>query len=117
MRSLRVVVAHELALYRETIAAYLRERPQHRFDVNAVPPEELDAEIPRWAPDVVICSTLTETVETAVPNWIVLYPAHQRRVDIHLDGRRDTVTHLPLAALVSLLERIRSGPAPEHPAA
>jgi hypothetical protein len=117
MRRLRVVVAHELALYRETIAAYLRERPRHRFDVCAVPPEALDAEIPRWAPDVVICSTLTEAVETAVPNWIVLYPAHQRRVDIHVSARRDTVTDLPLVALVSLLERVRAGPAPEHPAA
>jgi hypothetical protein len=115
MGRLRVVVAHELALYRETIAAYLRERPQHRFDVFAVPPEVLEAEIPRWAPDVVICSTLTDAVETAVPNWIVLYPAHKRRVDIHAAGRHDTVTDLPLAALMSLLERIDSGPAPEQP--
>jgi hypothetical protein len=117
MRRLRVVVAHELALYRETIATYLRERPQQRFDVCAVPPEALDAEIPRSAPDVVICSTLTDAVETAVPNWIVLYPAHQRRVDFCVAGRRDTLTSLPLAALESLLERICSGPAPEHPPA
>jgi hypothetical protein len=115
MRRLRVVVAHELALYRETIAAYLRA--QNRFDVCAVPPELLDAELPRSAPDVVICSTLTEGVEAAVPNWIVLYPAHQRRVEFHVAGRRDTVTRLPLPALVSLLERIWSGPAPDNPPA
>ena len=47
MRRLRVVVAHELPLYRESIAAYLRA--QHRFDVCAVPPEVLDAAIPRSA--------------------------------------------------------------------
>jgi AmiR/NasT family two-component response regulator len=117
MRRLRVLVAHELALYRETIAAYLRERLQHRFDVYAVAPEALDAEIPRRAPDVVICSTLTEAVETAVPNWIVLYPTHRRQVDIHVAGRRNTVARLPLAALVSLLERTCSGAASEHPTA
>ena len=104
MRRLRVVVAHELALYRESIAAYLGT--QKRFDVSAAPPEILDAAILRWAPDVVICSLLTEAVEAAVPNWIVLYPAQQRRIDIHVAGRRETVTRLPLAALVALLERI-----------
>ena len=71
----RVLLANELCSYREVMAATIGcLRPD--VEVFTVEPEDLDGEVVRLAPDLVLCSWLTPMV-AGLPNWVVLYPGHE----------------------------------------
>ncbi len=69
----RILVANELASYRESIAAVFRFSLPHS-EVSEATSADLDREVVRLRPDVVICSRLTSVVEDRVPVWVELYP-------------------------------------------
>src|SRR3954452_1899963 len=73
MEHIRIMVANEPRAYREAIGSALWElRPQTQ--VTIATPEELDGEVLRLHPHVVVCSELTDAVREHAMTWIVLYP-------------------------------------------
>lgn len=104
MRDMVVVVANEPRMYRQVVAAALpRLRPGMR--VVEVEPDDLDREIVALEPNLVICSRLTEAVETRAPAWILLYPEAERRAVISLDGTRVERDDIDLDAFVDVVDR------------
>jgi hypothetical protein len=104
MNGARVLVACEPRSYREAIAAAFRLlRPG--VAVFEAEEENLDREVGRLVPDLVVCSVLTASVEHRVPNWVELYPGHGSRSVVSLHGQRSTVEEIQLSDLLSVMDR------------
>jgi hypothetical protein len=103
MKGARVLVACELKSYREAIASAFRVlRPG--VEVFEVEEEDLDREVERLAPDLVVCSTLSERVEGHVPNWVELYPGCGSRSLVSQRGERSTFEEIELSDLLSIID-------------
>jgi len=100
-----VVVANEPRSYREAITATLQAlRPN--IEVRIVEPEELDREVERGAPGLVLCSRATPTVEKEVPVWIELYPEHEPLAVVSISGLCLTaIEDLGFSDLLWILDR------------
>jgi hypothetical protein len=76
------------------------------LEVLVVEPEDLDGEVVRLAPDLVLCSQLTEVVETRPLAWVVLDPTEIRAV-ITIAGRPHTVAaDFPFTSLLSIIAEV-----------
>lgn len=100
---LRILVSAGLPLERDALTrALLLLRPT--FDAMDVPPDVLDQEIVLHSPDVVICSSLSETIETRVPIWFVIRPGGEDRYLISMHGSRVEQPMLDLDGIISALD-------------
>lgn len=102
-----ILVANELASYRESIAAVLRiSLPDAEvFEADSA---DLNREVLRLRPDLVICSRVTSLVEGRVPNWIELYPDCDPHSTFSVRGERYTKEQVDLDDLLAVAGRPRS---------
>jgi hypothetical protein len=103
MRS-RVLLANEPRSYRQAITGALQAlRPDVEFE--EVEPENLDAEVGRRDPQLVICSVATPAVQAAVSSWIELYTDHGSisSVSIHLE--KSKVDGMEIPDLLQIVDR------------
>jgi hypothetical protein len=87
----RVLVAVEPLMYRETIASVLLQRRPLTL-VRVARPEDLDRQVESLLPHLVVCSVLSEKIEGSAISWVhILYEdnlaantsvhGHTRRID------------------------------------
>lgn len=98
-----VLVANELASYRESIAAVLRISFPCLEVFEAVS-ADLNREVLRLRPELVICSRVTSLVESRVPNWIELHPECKPFSTFCLDGERFLREQVHLSDLLSVVD-------------
>src|SRR5918999_3287539 len=101
---MRVMVANEPRSYRETIACVLAElRP--KVEVLTVEPRDLERELLRVLPQLVVCSRVTRLINREAPVWIELYPdlASSESV-VSIDGQRITYPDIDLEAVLSIVD-------------
>ncbi len=99
-----VLVANELASYRESIAAVLRfSFPD--LEVYEASPADLNREVLRVRPGLVICSRATSLVRERVPNWVELHPECDPLSTFCLDGKRIVRERVDLSDLISIVDR------------
>ena len=104
MVNTRVLVACHLTSYREALAGVFRElRPN--VEVFETEMEDLDSEVGRLGPDLVVCNRVTARVENDVPNWVELYPFCEARSVVNLRGERTTIEEIQLSDLLSVIDR------------
>jgi hypothetical protein len=109
MNGTRVLVALELQSYRQALAAAFRElRPD--VEVFEAERKDLDREVERLGPDLVVCSRLTSQVEDHAPSWVELYPNHGARSVVSVLGERSTVEEIQLSDLLSIIDRTERSP-------
>ena len=109
MRDTRVVVATELQSYRQALAAAFRElRPG--VEVFEVEEDDLDREVERLGPDLVVCSRLTSRIEDSAPSWVELYPNHGALSVVSVLGKRSTIREIQLSDLLSVIDRAERPP-------
>lgn len=101
---MRVVVANEPRSYRQLLAGVL-QRLRPGALVSEVEPGELDGEIERIRPDLVVCSRLTESVELYPISWVLLYPGGENRVVTCVAGSREEREDMGVEELLSVLDR------------
>ena len=103
------MVACELTSYREAIAAAFRLlRPN--VEVFEAADEDLDREVRRIGPDLVVCSRLTAWVENRAKNWVELYPGYGSHSVVSVRGERSTIEEIQLSHLLSVIdETIKNG--------
>src|SRR5699024_7095416 len=89
--------------YRETIAVALGILCPDRTVIIAEP-DNLDEYVIEHRPQVVLCSQLTEIIETRVPTWAVLYPDGEGDSIVQIDGKRITMPEIQLNGIVRLIE-------------
>ena len=105
----RILVACELQSYRQALAAAFRElRPD--VEVFEAEMEDLDQEVERLGPHLVVCSKLTAQVEDRAPSWVELYPNHGSRSVVSVLGERSSVEELQLSDLLSIIDRTGGTP-------
>ena len=72
---MRTLIANEPRVYREVISdALMRLRPLIVEVFCCVEADDLDGDVARLGPHLVICSRLTESVRERCPCWVMLYP-------------------------------------------
>ena len=109
MSGTRVLVASEFHSYRQALAAVFRElRPG--VEVFEVEEEDLDREVERLGPDLVVCSRLTTRIEDRAPSWVELYPNHGPQSEVSVLGERSTVQEIQLSDLLSIIDRTERSP-------
>lgn len=101
---MRVLIGNAPRAYREVLAAALHAlRPE--IDVIIVPPEELDVAIAHHDPDFVVCSELTQVVETRPRSWALLYPDGKSMSLIVVRGECEMVRDMELETLLAGVDR------------
>lgn len=109
MNGTRILVACELQSYRQALAAAFRElRPD--VEVFEAAKEDLDREVERLAPDLVVCSRLTARVENYAASWVELYPDHEASSVVSVLGERSTVEKIQLSDLLSIIDNTERSP-------
>ena len=104
MERKRIVVANEPRSYREALAVACQVlRPE--VEVILAEPVDLDAEVVRLDPQLVLCSQLTEGLRTGSRAWVVLYPGGAARAVISVAGHRVTTGDLGVAALAVVIDQ------------
>lgn len=106
METIRVLVANEPRSYREAFSFAFRKLRPH-ISVVTIEPYELDGEVLRLRPDLVLCSELTETVRTCSPSWVLLYPHGDSRAVVSIAGSRTTTTDIQLGDLLSVIDQLQ----------
>ncbi|MGH3090410.1 MAG: hypothetical protein ACRDSJ_24270 [Rubrobacteraceae bacterium] len=102
MEKMRVLLANEPRVYREVIADALKKlRPL--IEVSACEPEDLDHEVSRLRPHLVICSEASSAVRDGSLVWILLYPDGEDEVEIGGAGLGEGATPPPIAKVADLL--------------
>ncbi len=104
MERVRVLLANEPPAYREVLALVFQEM-QLPADVSCVEPEDLDGEIVRLSPHLVICSRLTGMLDAARIGWLLLYPDGETRAVLSMLGQRTELTDTDFNDLLVLVER------------
>lgn len=109
MNTKRILVAHELAAYREAIAGALRDmRPG--VEVFEAEVANLDWQV-RWLlPDMVVTSRMTSLIESRIPIWVELYRDCEPSSVASVRGERVSVDDMQLSDLALLIDHI------DHPA-
>jgi hypothetical protein len=100
-----IVVANEPRAYREVLAAALHKLRPHS-EVICIEPDDLDGNVCHRSPRLVLCSRLTEAVETCCDAWILLYPDRANRAVISVAGRRTVVTNIELSHVLSVIDEV-----------
>jgi hypothetical protein len=104
MRNVRILIANEPRAYREVFASALRTiRPC--AEIVEAPSEDLDGEVMRFRPDMVLCSNVTPVVESTVQNWVLLYPENEPLVMVSTAGELSTVSDVDLKDIVALVDK------------
>jgi site-specific recombinase len=101
MGARRILVANELASYRQTLAIVLRELRPH-VEVFETTSEDLEGEISRLRPDLVICSRVTFALRQRVANWVELYPECKPYSTFYIDGQHRAKQDVQLSDLLEL---------------
>ena len=104
VESKRIVVANEPRSYREAMAVACQVvRPE--VEVILAEPVDLDAEVMRLDPQLVLCSRLTEGLRTGSRAWVVLYPGGEALAVISVAGHCVTTGDLGFAALAAVIDQ------------
>lgn len=104
MKATRILVACELRSYCEVVAmAFQQLRP--RTEVFEAEPRNLNREVLRLQPDLVVCSRVTQVVKERVSGWIELYPDCGPHSVVYVDGECSTVEDMQLSNLLSIVDQ------------
>ncbi|HET7479646.1 MAG TPA: hypothetical protein VFJ72_09050 [Rubrobacteraceae bacterium] len=100
----RILISSDLRSYREAVAEAFRQlRPD--CDVFEAESGDLNREVLRLHPDLVVCSQATSLVRERVRNWVELYPDCEPYSVVSLEGERSTVADMQLSDLLSVVDR------------
>lgn len=102
--NVRVMVGHEPRFYREALAAALGWlRPE--AEVILVEPADIDAEVERRRPHLVVCSELSPVVRGQVLAWVVLYPDAANLAIVSVAGQERSVPAVEVDDLLAVMDQ------------
>jgi hypothetical protein len=104
VEKMHILVAAEPRTYREVITCVLRELRPH-IEVDVVEPDDLDGEVARLRPHLVVCSRITVALQ-ALLGWVMLYPDGENRAEIFTAGEWTTVDNVGFGDLLSVIDRV-----------
>lgn len=109
MRPRRILIANEPRAYRDALAAALQTLRPH-VQALVIEPDDLDCFVERLAPDLVICSRVSETVRTRVGAWVMLYPDGEDQAVIVIRGQCPQLARMDLEGILALVDALSDIP-------
>ena len=103
VESTRILIANELTSYREAVAMILRETCPN-IEVFETEAENLDREVGRLSPSMVVCSEATKLVRARTPIWIELYPRCAFYSVASVCGKLSTFDDMQLSDILSVAD-------------
>ena len=104
MSTFRILVGNDPAFYRDTMSTVVQTlRPQ--LDVTEVEPTDLDNEVLRRRPHLVVCSELSGVVESLPFAWVLIYPAGANVAIISIGGRQRTIPCVVFDDVLAAIDR------------
>ena len=101
---MRVLVAIAPRSYREAVALYLhRHRPQ--AEVSIASPEDLDGEVGRSYPHLVVCNAPSEAVREVTIAWIRIILGDSLDADLSINGHSRRVEDVRMNDLLEVFDR------------
>ena len=100
---MRVLIANEPFVYREVISAAIKDLRPH-LETYVAEPAELDKELLRLSPRLVVCSRRTELIEREAFAWVELYPQHTYGAVVSLAGKKTTFEEMHFDTLLSIVD-------------
>ena len=98
-----MLLANEPRTYREVLVHALRAiRP--RVEVGTVDPEDIDDEIVRLRPHLVVCSRGRAALREGVLTWVMLYPDGENRAEVVTAGGRAMLVGLRFDDFLSIVD-------------
>jgi hypothetical protein len=118
MTDVRIVFSNQPLSYREAMANVVRAlRPE--ADVTQCDPQNLETEIARVQPQLVICSDLADSIRSRLLAWVMLYPDGQDLATYSIAGRERQLVGIDLSGVLSLVDdvvsHIRASPVSSAP--
>ena len=105
MKRICILLANEPRSYRGVLATALQTLRPH-VAVMTSEPIDLDRNILRFEPHLVMCSHLTETVQIHCLAWIILYPNGNRFVEVKVAGLHLSEIDLEFNQLLAIVDHI-----------
>ena len=102
---MRVLFSNEPLAYREAMAAVV-ETLRPLVVVSVSDPSDLDADVSRLRPELVVCSDITDSIRVCVPAWVSLYPGGESSVSCSIEGRERHQQGIDLAGLLVLVDEV-----------
>ena len=101
----RILVANEPRLYREAFASVFRmSRPY--VEVIAAEHEEIDNQVSRFHPDLVICEHVTPTVQRVARSWIAVRVENDEFIATSNSSALSTRTNAELNDFLSVIDDV-----------
>ena len=101
--TLCILVANEPRSYREAFAIALRGLRPHA-EITVVEPDDLDSATLCLQPHLILCSRLTEVVQTRPISWALLYPGGESHCVTSVAGKQRREPDLQLDDLLAVLD-------------
>jgi hypothetical protein len=102
---LRVIVALDMQLHRDAIGqAIALKRPE--WLVRQVHPDQLAELILDCAPDVVICTSLADGIESQVPMCVLLHPEDSTGSIVSWHEQQVVLTGFGLSELLTVMDKV-----------
>jgi len=106
MSGIDVLVGNNLPLYREVLVSTFRAmRPD--LAVESVSDHELDAEVIRLRPWLVICSAVSQTIRDLCPARILLFPGERDEAVVTVAGVDRVLPHAGIGDLLAILADVQ----------
>lgn len=102
MPGVDILIGNNLPLYREVLVSMVRAaRPD--LAVKAVSHLDLDAEVARSRPALVICSAVSQAIVEHCPSWILLFPDQRDEAIFMIAGDKRVLPHAGIRDVIELL--------------
>ncbi len=101
---MRILVANEPRSYREVIAAAVQALRPH-IEVVLSTSVNLERDLARLAPQLVVCSGLSPSIGSRTLTWIVLYPEGKSQAVISIGGKSTTLDDLEFDHLLRIVDQ------------
>jgi hypothetical protein len=98
----RVLIAHALMVYAESLAVLLAER-RPCLAIRLLAPAELEAAVAAAPGAVVVTDRLTQAVEAHASGWLLYYPD---RENVSIDGGQDPPRRIEVPRFAEILRAI-----------
>ncbi len=90
---MRILVAIQPLMYRETLVHTLSQRLPHA-EILVLSPEEVDGEVGRSGADLVVCNRLTDEMRSSVFSWVRIAYEDSLNATFWLNGEESTIENI-----------------------
>ena len=101
---MRVLIAVVPRMYRNTLERVLKqERPN--LEVKSTDPEDLDREMSRFKPHLLVCSELSPKVDDVVLSWVHVLYNDSLSANVRVGERQSTLQDASLEDLLRVIDK------------